>query len=280
MSRTSSSEEQANVTFMAFGTVADGQLLSSWAHPDLNNKEGTEETFSKILHAAKVRLAPGQRQRLMWDNSTVSIMLNSPEGDLMFGIVTSSADYPERLAYQCLGELETYHGEHGLEDIQQEMARLSGKYQDPAEFDKLAKLQEKTNALKGVMKDNIKGIVKNNQRLSILQEDAQDMQLGAQEYNEKSKEIKDYFWWKDCKVVAIACVVMALVVGFFLYWIYSMIFGKRDSGGAAVPARLLSPSDSTIILSNHGNHVTDPNSHGNSASHITDGTLTGDLIWM
>ncbi len=53
----------------------------------------------------QIRLAPGQRQRLMWERQTVSIVLNEPAGDLLYGVVTSSFDYPERLVYKLLEEL-------------------------------------------------------------------------------------------------------------------------------------------------------------------------------
>lgn len=249
--------DQVNVTFLGFGRVKDGVILATWAHQELEGRNHTEETFTKILHAAKVRLAPGQRQRLMWENSTVSIMLNQPAGDIMYGIVSSSFEYPERLAYQCLTELaqhvETEYGAdlnayppQGLRVCEATMGRLAGKYQDPASFDKIARLQHKTGQLKDVMKGNIKEMVANTEKLDILQDDAQDMEVTANEYNEKSKEIKNYFWWKDCKMLAVVGCLATVLVIVLVSWIVGFFRGDTSK------RRLAEILDGSIDLEDFG----------------------------
>ncbi|CAD7932639.1 unnamed protein product [Amoebophrya sp. A25] len=242
-----------NLTFLGVGRPGDGVLLASYVHPQYADMiQDTEETFMKILHAAKVRLAPGQRQRLMWEDSTVTIQLNHPRGDLMYGVVATTQEFPERLSYKLLSqfgaqiderlpgnELSKYRAHHCLSDaLGPMMGDLMSKFERPEEYDRINRLQEKTNSIKGLLRNNIKEVVENTERLDSLQEDAEAMEETAREYQEKSKEVKQYFWWKDTRLTVIIVVVVVLVLG---YLFYSCMGGRgassNSSQNSAPPAR-------------------------------------------
>lgn len=175
------------LTFLAFGRVKDGTLLGRYSHETtLSDQNYTEETFRKILHAAKFRLRPGGRQKLVWGSSTVSILVSFPEGDVLYGVVSSSFDYPERLSYQLLNEVAAQvEKEFSSTQIAQarelslsrtiDLSRLLKAYQDPVSIDKIAAVQAKTNNLRTLMQANIRDIMKNTEQVEVLHGDVRSI---------------------------------------------------------------------------------------------------------
>eukprot|EP00392_Amoebophrya_sp_AT5.2_P013158 g13271.t1 len=250
-----------NLSYLGVGLVNSGRVLASWAADGASARDlaHIEDTFTKILHAAKIRLAPGQRQRLMWEESTISILLDHPLGEIMYGVVCTNPNYPERLTYQLLNELSDYIEEefpevhkagHELRKNRELLTQRAGdrmnelltKYQVPEEFDKVARLQKKTDAVKGLLKNNIRDVVANTERLETLEEDAKSLEITAQEYEEKSKEVQQYYWWKDtkCTLAIVGGSVLALVLCYFIFFRGSS--GSGEGGGSASARRLVASS--------------------------------------
>lgn len=229
-----------NLTFIAFGRVRDGTLLGLYSHDSARaEKSHTTETFNKILHAAKVRLRPGGRQKLMWGNQTVSIMVNHPAGDLLYGVVSTCPNYPERLQYQLLNELaDEVESTMSSEKIDSaptlslnhsvDLSKLLDKYQDWHSIDRLAAIQAKTDNLNSIMQKNIRDIMLTTEQVDVLENDTERMESAAQEYKKGASDLKDYFWWKDAKMQ-----LMIGAVGFFLLLWVVWTIGSRlvGSGG-------------------------------------------------
>ena len=61
--------------------------MGAWAHEGFDLIDDAEATFKKVLIAAKVRMEPGQRQKLTWhDDRCIALILAKPEGELLFGV--------------------------------------------------------------------------------------------------------------------------------------------------------------------------------------------------
>eukprot|EP00931_Biecheleriopsis_adriatica_P107791 TRINITY_DN82116_c0_g1_i1.p1 TRINITY_DN82116_c0_g1~~TRINITY_DN82116_c0_g1_i1.p1 ORF type:complete len:278 (+),score=35.00 TRINITY_DN82116_c0_g1_i1:69-836(+) len=90
--------------FLAVGRVQDRTIL---AHLEVTREQeaDTKGVFSKLMEAAKKKMKPGQRTRLQWGPGSVNCILDR-SGELLYCVVTSSMDYPDRQAYQLLADLE------------------------------------------------------------------------------------------------------------------------------------------------------------------------------
>lgn len=227
-------QECHSITFAGMGRVRDGVLLATWNNSNYNAAIGDPrlKTVEKLIGAIyKKNMQPGQRQKLSWDKNDVFFVLDFPEGAYLYMcIIPKDMEYPQRLAYAFLTEImnfvydfvEQRQINNNLDDetwdslshvLANPITELAIKYDDPIEVDKIERLKGKTDAIKDLMKENVHHMLANLENLDTLQEDAKAMQDEAQEYSEKAEEVKDYFWWKDCKLTLIIIGIVIVIVG-------------------------------------------------------------------
>ncbi|CAD7970210.1 unnamed protein product [Amoebophrya sp. A120] len=260
------------ISFFAIGRVADEELLATWS----SSTQGPSwddvrlKTIRKLLTAARKRLTPGQRQKLHWDDQQVFVQLDFPAGAFVYVVVAlknlQGEDYPERIASILIKEMQE-HAEANYspamqlfnpktdasDPISEGMAQWftdkAAEFDDPEEYDKLAKAMAKTSAIKKIMNDNVHGMLKNTENLNVLDEQAQAMRDEAQDYEEEADTIKDYFWWKDLKVTLLIALVVAIVIGISVWCCIkncdksktvrddtSTASGEQQEGGGRGPA--------------------------------------------
>jgi hypothetical protein len=78
-------------------------LLATYHTPNSDKKEEIEGVFKKFLKAARVKLEPGQRIRLLWQEGSVCC-LKDMGGTLVFCLVTVTKTYSETRAFDLLTE--------------------------------------------------------------------------------------------------------------------------------------------------------------------------------
>jgi hypothetical protein len=130
--------------FVAVGRVKDQVTLAYFIATDVEEqREQTKDVFRKLLTAASSKLSASQRTRLQWNTGSVCCMMDT-EGELLYCVVTSQLVYPERLAYQLLGNLAVHVRRHknlhdcGENDLNAEltpcMRGLVAQYEDPKQL--------------------------------------------------------------------------------------------------------------------------------------------------
>merc|ERR1719203_694316 len=95
--------EPGLLPFLAVGRVKDNAVLASYIQ-DLELKEEVMAIFRKVLIAAASKLSGGQRTRLQWNDGSVCCLMDQ-QGLLLYVVVTTHQDFPERNAYQLLYDL-------------------------------------------------------------------------------------------------------------------------------------------------------------------------------
>eukprot|EP00392_Amoebophrya_sp_AT5.2_P005532 g5541.t1 len=189
--------------------------------------------IKRLLEAADRRLTPGQRQKLSWEGANVYITKEFPDGQIVYVAVIlqdEEDEYPDRVAYAMMRELqqsveESLHagrfdqklkqpGDDCLStECQAMITALCKKYDDHEAYDKLARVAAKTKAVQAVMKENIGEMLKKTENLNVLDEQAMAMEAEAMDYDEQAEDIKEYFWWKDCKATALIALVVLICIG-------------------------------------------------------------------
>eukprot|EP00930_Biecheleria_cincta_P000572 TRINITY_DN10127_c0_g1_i1.p1 TRINITY_DN10127_c0_g1~~TRINITY_DN10127_c0_g1_i1.p1 ORF type:complete len:225 (+),score=37.42 TRINITY_DN10127_c0_g1_i1:171-845(+) len=134
--------------FLAVGRVKDGVTLAYSIGTDIKEQqEQTQDVFRKLLKVSATKLSPGQRTRLQWNDGSVCCVMDQ-QGYLLYCVVTATLNYPERLAYQLLYDLEKkVKSIKGIDDasenslnepLEDSMRSLVTQYEDPKGFPQLA----------------------------------------------------------------------------------------------------------------------------------------------
>lgn len=96
----------AQLPFLAVGRVADAMTLASFCPDTIEQAQqrDTEDVFKKLLTAAGKKLRHGEKTRLQWNDGSVCCLMDNNKV-LLYCVVTSDLQYPERLAYGMLVDL-------------------------------------------------------------------------------------------------------------------------------------------------------------------------------
>jgi len=230
--------EDRALPFLAVGRLRDQTILATFCEM-IRGQAQTEDIFKKLLEASKAKLSPGQRQRLQWGNGSVCCLLDM-QGESLYCLITAQMEYPERLAYELLQELNQYvYHNHGAElstaeqyslnkTLKPYMEKLIRKYEDPKSFDRISTLLAKTNVVKNVMQDSVRKVVETGESLQELEAKAGKMSEHSRHFATTSREVRRHFWWKNTKMWFAAILVVVIIV-------VILIFTLRSPSGTSPP---------------------------------------------
>jgi len=215
--------------FLTIGRLHDQKILASVG----DQSEVTITTFVKLLEASRYKLAPGKRLRLAWGEGSVCCQLDE-RGEILYSLVTASLDYPERLAFQLLNELQdSVRQRLSPEEVTNmtslphesviisKMQDLLANYRDPRRADKLADLYTKTRLVKGATEQSIRNVLKNSEPISSLEIASQEMDMNGRQFQNNAQNLKKHFWWKNVSFMAgmglAGVLFLVLGIWFFFY---------------------------------------------------------------
>lgn len=229
----------AALPFLAVGRMKpDMVMLASYCEMDEKAQKQTEDVFRRLLEASSRKLAPGQRQRLEWNKGTVNCLVDQG-GDLLYCVVTSSVEYPERYAYQLLAEFQDLVKQVGGAQLQtgtekclndrlhirmQDFLRL---YEDPKQFDKVNEALDKVSMVKSAMQDNVRRAVERGERFEDLQAKSSRMSASATRFQDQSAILYRRVWYKNMRFWA--CIGMLVVVVILIGYLMSPSGGGDDA---------------------------------------------------
>lgn len=216
--------------FLAVGRVIDATTLASYSESETpQHREQTEEIFKKLLTAARQKLKPGQRTRLQWNDGSVCCLMDQ-KGMLLFCVVTSFMEYPERFAYallqelmQAVGQIDSMGGvtietaaENGLaQELTPRMQKMLVKYEDPANFDQTHQALDKVKVVHSKMQENIRQVAETGRSVHDLQGKTDTMASSAKMFKEVSQDVRDKYSRRNRMcffAVGIALIILIAVV--------------------------------------------------------------------
>ena len=79
---------------------------------------------------------------------------------------------------------------------------------------KIQGIQNEVDQVKDVMKNNIKNMYNNVEDVEIMEKKADELRIGAEEYNKSAVKLKRTTWWQNCKwwIILIAVIVLLLII--------------------------------------------------------------------
>ena len=77
---------------------------------------------------------------------------------------------------------------------------------------KIQGIQNEVEEVKNTMKNNIKNMYNNVEDVEIMEKKADELRVGAEEYNKSAVKLKRTTWWENCKWWIILIVVIVLLI--------------------------------------------------------------------
>ena len=79
---------------------------------------------------------------------------------------------------------------------------------------KIQGIQNEVDQVKDVMKNNIKNMYNNVEDVEIMEKKADELRIGAEEYNKSAVKLKRTTWWQNCKwwIILIAVIVLLIII--------------------------------------------------------------------
>jgi synaptobrevin homolog YKT6 len=141
------------------------------------------------------RTAPGQRQSVEHEGYVVHCYVRS---DGLGGAVTTDIEYPARVAFVLLGqvldEFVSLHGDSWKSVVEAESMNFpSGpdyvtKYQNPAEADKITKIQKDLDETTQILHKTIDSVLERGVKLDSLVDKSNDLSAQSKMFYKQAKK--------------------------------------------------------------------------------------------
>lgn len=158
-------------------------------------RQGVNEMLTFFGKTFTKRTQPGQRQSVTHESYIVHCYVR---GDGLAGTVTSDLEYPARVAFvlltQMLDEFSQQFGDTWKQQTQPEsmsfpkMEEYLQKYQNPAEADKVMKIQQDLDETTNILHKTIDSVLERGVKLDALVERSDDLSRQSKMFYTQAKK--------------------------------------------------------------------------------------------
>ena len=136
--------------------------------------------------------------------------------------------YPERCVFQMFEEIRSEDILSMINDStkelnpngRQKLKEIIEKYQEKDQIDKIAAIQEDVNEVKVEVKKNIDKMVEGVEDVEKLQEKSNELKDASKDYKNNAEEVRKITCWQNCKLWIILIVIILIIAGVVLYFIF------------------------------------------------------------
>lgn len=218
-----------NVTFVGVGRLRDQCILAT-LHERMpsSDKAELDTAFSGFLSEAASRMAAGGRDKRKLGFGVIYLAADN-EGVCVYGVVVKGPDYPDRHAFNLLGELMTIVQGQGsgssvkeLEagglsrSLKRAVKDLMDRYDKPAAFDRTSSVRSKVESVKDAMQENVKKILENQANVETLQNKTENLASSASQFNKSAGDLSRMMWWRKVKVSILLGIVGLAIIGYIV----------------------------------------------------------------
>ena len=210
-----------NVRYAAYARLSDGLTLASFKGKGAT--AAVTETAQKVLRSGNLK--PNGQLTVTVDATIGTLHLAAGDGDVL--AVITAPDYPRRSAFKLLDEIRemvragcraedvgaaTREGE--LQSAVPALASTCRRYEDLGEVDKLTAVSLQVEEVKATMEGNINKMLDNAETVGAVEDKAEALRDGAQQFQRRSDNIKRAMWWRLVKIKLIFGLLFVVVLGY------------------------------------------------------------------
>ena len=205
------------MSFVGVARIVDRQVVASLAYNSSVDLDGVKKVLDQ-----KMGMQAGTHYSFTTAQMCWHLMADS-EGRIYIAI--TKANYPARVAAQCVDELSrTFVAKAGEKSMTcKEKAldkackslfeKLAQKYDNLSEVDVLSSVTAKVESVKLVMQENVELALQNCVQLSSIEEKAEQLQQQAGVFKKTAKDIKNKMWWKNLKMKLAILAIVLIIIG-------------------------------------------------------------------
>lgn len=225
-----------NIAYLGIGRIRDQGLMAS-VFDRISSAEKTEiETaLCHFLIGADSRFGPGSREKRAFGQSTM-FLLADRQRCCLYAAAVRGSQYPDRVAFAMLEETiresNTHTSRQDLNTV--EVGRLTkalrkpfkdlmDKYDKPANVDKTAEVNEKVDAVKLTMQDNIKKVLETHENIDRLESKTDNLNREASTFNRTANDLRRMYWWQKVKITILLGLVILAIIAYLVLIVVSQV---------------------------------------------------------
>ncbi|KAK7053099.1 Vesicle-associated membrane protein 2 [Halocaridina rubra] len=127
----------------------------------------------------------------------------------------------------------TWHLIHSNSDTAKMMDPENPPTRDPAQVaasNRLEATQKQVNDVVDIMKTNVERIIEREEKLTNLDERANNLTTSASQFQQTSRKLKRKYWWKNLKMMLILGCIVILVIVIIIVAVVGIPSGSGDGG--------------------------------------------------
>lgn len=161
-------------------------------------KNSVKEVFKFVCRESLVNLEKGSRHSVVHENYMIHILVSDYDNFGFYAFV--SADYPRRIAFDCLKKLANAHrmevGDSWKKMQKDEnikfltLNKCLKEYAEPKKVDNLLSAQTKVDEIKVIMHENIKLLLERGQKIETLVAKSNDLSSQTKMFMKQTEKTK------------------------------------------------------------------------------------------
>eukprot|EP00316_Scyphosphaera_apsteinii_P013509 CAMPEP_0119312710 /NCGR_PEP_ID=MMETSP1333-20130426/26966_1 /TAXON_ID=418940 /ORGANISM="Scyphosphaera apsteinii, Strain RCC1455" /LENGTH=206 /DNA_ID=CAMNT_0007317367 /DNA_START=29 /DNA_END=646 /DNA_ORIENTATION=+ len=206
MSRTRGSGGSSSgdgLRFLAAGRSCDRVIIASYAHH-------SDSAAAQRYHAVTQRVLGSANTIERYPRLTVtdreSGTVHYDTDQTCIFLIVTSPEYPQRIAFKCLGELKTRfneaHGEAVHKSAEGGLTRagrmlfveVASRFEEPASVDKATHLLREVGEVKDIMQDSIQDLLATRENLEVLEDKTIQLRSEAATFQRKAVDLRRSMW--------------------------------------------------------------------------------------
>lgn len=141
-------------------------------------------------------------------------------------LIIATHEYPQRVAFKCLGELKTAFvknfgevmhtcAEGGLSKRARPLlSEACAAYADEAKADKTIRVMRQVDEVRDIMQESITEMLATRENLEVLEDKTLMLRTEAAGFQRRAVTLRRNMWWRNCKMKMVCAFVVIVVLAY------------------------------------------------------------------
>ena len=211
-------DDKTPIKYLLIGDSSTNKIITEYTSGNTQPKTKKEinQIFNKLCRSQNKKI--DERNKITSKNENYYFTFCKP--DLIY-ILLANNQYPERYVFELIHKVNDENIPSMVNDEtrelnpsgRQQLKALIENYQNPANINKIAEIQNDVNSLKVDMKKNINKMVESVDDVNELQNKSEQLKLETQDYKQNANEVRKITLWQKFKLwIILGLVVLILII--------------------------------------------------------------------